>query len=150
MYCIYLFFEQGRVPKDPDAALIHSGGVTNYKEDLMKDWNYNHVLRKCKKDPTSNHRKAIESVTTNLASKLADAASNVVTGDDATWDEVVEECHSAEAEDGPPFRHSGQEVRTELTPAIDPGISRARQSSERPPFGHKGRRLVGLMPTKRR
>jgi hypothetical protein len=144
------FFEQGRVPKDPDAALIYSGGVTNYREDLLKIRNYKHILRRCKKDPTTNQQKAIESITTLLASELADAASNLVAGDETTWDEAAEERHAAGAENGPPFTHIGREVRSELTPAIDPGISRARQSSERPPFGHKSRRLAGLMPTRSR
>jgi hypothetical protein len=142
---LFFFFEQGRDPKDPGAALICSGGVTTYREDLLKIRNYNHILRKCKKDPTTNQQKAIESITTLLASELADAASNLVAGDKTTWDEAAEERHAAGAEIGPPFTHIGWEVRSEMTPAIDPGISRVRQSSDRPPSGHKSRRLAGLM-----
>jgi hypothetical protein len=80
---------------------------------------------KCKKEHATNYKNAIESITTNLVSKLADATNNIVAQDDTTWDEAAKEYHAAEAH-GPPYRHSVWEVRCELTLTNYPRISHAR------------------------
>jgi hypothetical protein len=54
-------------------------------------------------------------------------ARNSITVEKTTWDEAIEEHHSARAE-GTPSWHAGQEVVDELTPAWDLKIIRARRS----------------------
>jgi hypothetical protein len=92
---VFFFFEQGRVPKDPDTALNLSGGVTEYIEGLQENENYNQAPTLCKQDPTTKHKNAIRSFTTTLASSPPVAASNLIAGDGTTWDENTEECHAS-------------------------------------------------------
>jgi hypothetical protein len=44
----------GRTPKGPEAALLKSGGLTNYNEDLQIKENYIALLNFYKKDPRKN------------------------------------------------------------------------------------------------
>jgi hypothetical protein len=43
----FFFLNRGRVPKDPDASFIHSGGVTFYIRAYLKKRNYNKGLTIC-------------------------------------------------------------------------------------------------------
>jgi hypothetical protein len=54
-----VFFATWKIPKDLDASLIQSGGVTFYMENLMKNTNYNQGLAFCTRDPRIKKANAI-------------------------------------------------------------------------------------------
>ena len=65
----HLFFWTTNGPEGSrDTALIIVGGITNYNEKLNYKETYRQVLRKCKKDPKSEKRNVIQSLSTKLRS----------------------------------------------------------------------------------
>jgi hypothetical protein len=69
---------RGRAQKDPETALIFSGGFTYYKEGLKEKRNYRIVLPFCTKDLGIENKKAIRSFST------IDELELQITGVDAT------------------------------------------------------------------
>jgi hypothetical protein len=85
------FFEPGRVPKNPETALVKAVGTEIHRGPQEKE-NYNMILTLSNQDLRKKIKSAIKSYSTTTSVRPQSTAARLVAGDETTWDEASVWC----------------------------------------------------------